>query len=170
MKKFIKLTLVVVLVMGSSSLFAQKMGRISLEEVVVAMPEYKEMLTNMEAYSKDLRENLETIQVELNTKYADYQKNKNTLSDVTKQLKEKELSDLQNRMEEFYNSAQTDLQKKEKELTDPIVQKAQEAVKKIAQVGGYIAVFNTNIPSMVYYDEVTMIDLSPEVKKELGLL
>ena len=35
------------------------------------MPEYKEMMTNMEAYSKDLRDNLETIQVELNTKYND---------------------------------------------------------------------------------------------------
>ena len=66
MKKLIKLTLVVALVLGSSSLFAQKLGRINLEEIITLMPEYKEMMTNMEAYSKDLRDNLETIQVELN--------------------------------------------------------------------------------------------------------
>ena len=33
MKKLIKLTLVVALVLGSSSLFAQKLGRINLEEI-----------------------------------------------------------------------------------------------------------------------------------------
>ena len=137
MKKLIKLTLVVALVLGSSSLFAQKLGRINLEEIITLMPEYKEMMTNMEAYSKDLRDNLETIQVELNT--------------------------------EFYQSAQEDLQKKEKELTDPIVAKAQEAVKKVAQKGAYVAVFNTTIPSMVYYDEAAMTDLSTEVKAELGI-
>ena len=117
MKKLIKLTLVVALVLGSSSLFAQKLGRINLEEIITLMPEYKEMMTNMEAYSKDLRDNLETIQVELNTKYNDFQKNKATYSEVTRQLKEKELTDLQNRLQEFYQSAQEDLQKKEKEPT-----------------------------------------------------
>ncbi|WP_416997793.1 OmpH family outer membrane protein, partial [Alistipes putredinis] len=83
--------------------------------------------------------------------------------------KEKELTDLQNRLQEFYQSAQEDLQKKEKELTDPIVAKAQEAVKKVAQKGAYVAVFNTTIPSMVYYDEAAMTDLSTEVKAELGI-
>ena len=46
MKKLIKLTLVVALVLGSSSLFAQKLGRINLEEIITLMPEYKEMMTN----------------------------------------------------------------------------------------------------------------------------
>lgn len=113
MKKLIKLTLVVALVLGSSSLFAQKLGRINLEEIITLMPEYKEMMTNMEAYSKDLRDNLETIQVELNTKYNDFQKNKATYSEVTRQLKEKELTDLQNRLQEFYQSAQDDCRKRE---------------------------------------------------------
>ena len=75
-KTSLNLTLVVALVLGSSSLFAQKLGRINLEEIITLMPEYKEMMTNMEAYSKDLRDNLETIQVELNTKYNDFQKTK----------------------------------------------------------------------------------------------
>ena len=90
MKKLIKLTLVVALVLGSSSLFAQKLGRINLEEIITLMPEYKEMMTNMEAYSKDLRDNLETIQVELNTKYNDFQKNKAFLSLMNRYHAQKE--------------------------------------------------------------------------------
>ena len=53
MKKTIKLTLAVVFVMGATSLFAQKFGRINTQEVISVMPEMKEMQTNIEAYSKD---------------------------------------------------------------------------------------------------------------------
>ena len=43
MKKAIKLTLAVVLVMGATSLFAQKFGRINTQEIIMAMPETKTM-------------------------------------------------------------------------------------------------------------------------------
>ena len=61
MKKTIKLTLAVVFVMGATSLFAQKFGRINTQEVISVMPEMKEMQTNIEAYSKDLQESMENI-------------------------------------------------------------------------------------------------------------
>ncbi|MFQ7386846.1 MAG: OmpH family outer membrane protein [Alistipes sp.] len=41
MKKTIKLTLAVVFVMGATSLFAQKFGRINTQEVISVMPEMK---------------------------------------------------------------------------------------------------------------------------------
>ena len=54
MKKVIKLTLAVALTLSASSLFAQKFGRINTQEILLAMPETKEMNTNMQAYGKDL--------------------------------------------------------------------------------------------------------------------
>ena len=51
MKKTIKLTLAVVFVMGATSLFAQKFGRINTQEVISVMPEMKEMQTNIEGSS-----------------------------------------------------------------------------------------------------------------------
>ena len=48
--------------MGATSLFAQqKFGRINTQEIIVGMPETKEMQTNMEAYAKDLQDNLESV-------------------------------------------------------------------------------------------------------------
>ena len=62
MKKAIKLTLAVVFVMGATSLFAQqKFGRINTQEIIVGMPETKEMQTNMEAYAKDLQDIPENV-------------------------------------------------------------------------------------------------------------
>jgi outer membrane protein len=167
MKKIIKLTLVLAFMMGSTSLFAQKLGRVDLESVIVEMPEYKAMNTNMEAFSKELRDILETIQVEMNTKNEEYQKNRASYSDTTRQLKERELMDLQTRLQESYETAQTDLQSKEQELMNPIIEKAQEAVKKVAERDGYAAIFST--AAMLYYNDASMPDLAPEVKKELGI-
>ena len=87
MKKALKLTLAVVLLTGSTSLFAQKFGRINTQEIIMSMPETKTMQTNMETYAQELQDNIETMQVEFNTKLQDFQKNYNTLNDMAKELK-----------------------------------------------------------------------------------
>ena len=113
MKKAIKLTLAVVFVMGATSLFAQqKFGRINTQEIIVGMPETKEMQTNMEAYAKDLQDNLESMTVEYNQKLQEFQKNFNTLSESVRQLKENDLNALIQRRNEFEQAAQQDFQKR----------------------------------------------------------
>lgn len=169
MKKILKLTLVCTLLLGSTSLFAQKFGRVNMQEIVVGMPEFKEMQTNLEAFRNDLIENLQTIQVELNNRVADYQKNESTFSESIKQLKQKEIGDLQNRFQEFQENAQIELQQKQNELLEPVVAKAREAVTKVSQTGGYTVVFDTSMGSLAYFDQANLSDISPEVKKELGI-
>ncbi len=137
--------------------------------MVVEMPEFKQAQLDLELFQKELRNNLETIQVELNNKLAEFESGREGFSKSTLQLKEQEIRDLQNRLQRYYESAQGELQAKEAELTEPVLVKAQDAVKKIAAKGGYLAVYNTSIPAMVYYDEAAMTDLTPEVKKELGI-
>ena len=174
MKKILKLTLTVMLVMCASSVFAQKFGRVDLAAVVTAMPEFTEAQTNLEAYGKDLQDQLEQIMVEFNTLYADYQKNAATLSDSVRQLKERELSELQQRYQDFQQLAQQDMQKKEAEIMNPIYDKANEAVKKVSVAGGYIAVFSTtgdqpSAAGLAYFNSESLTDITPAVKKELGI-
>lgn len=169
MKKVLKLTLAVVLVMGSTSLFAQKLGRINTQEVIMSMPETAEMKTNMDAYEKDLRDNMEAIGVEFNTKLQEFQKNFDTLSDAVKQLKQKELQELETRQTDFQQIAQQDFQKRQNELLAPIIEKAKKAIDKVSVAGAYMAVFDTSTGSLAYFNEATLIDIAPEVKKELGI-
>ncbi|MDE5691990.1 MAG: OmpH family outer membrane protein, partial [Alistipes sp.] len=150
MKKAIKLTLAVALMLSASSLFAQKLGRINSQDILLAMPETKEMETNMQAFTKDLQDNLETISVEFNQKLTDYQKNYSTYSDSVRQLKERELQELQNRRQEFEQVAQQDIQKKQQELLTPIIEKAKAAIDKVAKDNGYLAIFETG--SLAAYD------------------
>ena len=162
MKKVLKLTLAVVCVMCSTSLFAQKMGRINTQEIILSMNEYKELQTQMEAYQKDLA-------VEFNTKYQEYQKNFETMTDAVKQLKEKELTDLQTRSQEFQQMAQQELQKKYSDLMAPIEKKAIDAINEVSKAGGYAVVFDMSAGPIIYFDEASVIDLGPEVKTKLGV-
>ena len=167
MKNVLKLTLAVVCVMFSTSLFAQKIGRINTQEIIINMNEFKEANTQLEAYAKDLSAQLETIQVEFNNKLQEYQKAESTMTDAVRQLKEKELSDLQNRIREFQQVAQQDIQKKEAELMEPIQKKANDAIKEIAKAGGYAVILETGM--MIFYDEAQVKDISSEVKTKLGI-
>lgn len=175
MKKFLKLTLTLMLVFSASSLFAQKFGRVDLAAIVTAMPEYKEAEANLQVYGKDLQDQLEQIQVEFNNRYLEYEKNVATYSDSVRQLKERELTELQQRFQDFQQVAQQDMQKKEAELINPVYTKANDAVKAVSTRGGYLAVFNTagDQPAsagLAYFNPESLTDITPEVKKELGIV
>ena len=174
MKKFLKLTLAVALMVSATAVNAQKFGRVDLATIVTNMTEYKEATANLEAYGRDLQDQLEQIQVEFNKLYADYEKNVATYSDTVRQLKERELTELQQRFQDFQQLAQQDIAKKEAELMNPIYEKANEAVKQVSSAGGYIAIFSTTSDQpasagLAYFDPAQLTDITTDVKAILGI-
>ncbi len=165
-----KLFILIAALLGVSTVSAQKFARVNLQEIVVAMPEFEEAQKNLEAFGKDLQEQMEQIQVEFNNKLADFQKNQATMAASVKQMRQQELEQLQQRYAEFQQIAQQDFQKKENELIEPVQKKANDAVNKVAKIAGYIAVFNTSLPTLAYFDEAQLTDIAPLVKKELGIV
>ena len=162
-----KLTLAVAMMLGATSLFAQKFGQIDMQALLLSMPETKEMQAKMEEFTKNLQDTYETMNVEFNTKYQDYMKNMNTLPESTRQIKEKELNELSNRRDEFIQMAQQDSQKEQARLMEPIIAKAQEAVNQVSKSGGYTGIFQTG--TMAYLDAATVTDILPEVQRSLGI-
>ena len=145
MKKILKIVLTVAFVAGSTSVFAQKLGRINMQELVFAMPE------TADEYTKQVSD-----------------KN-STMSDSVRQLKEKELNDLKTRYDEFVQVSQQDMQKKQGELLEPIIVKAQDAVKEVSKAGGYTVVYDTSVNAVAYFDEAVVTDILPAVKTKLGI-
>lgn len=133
------------------------------------MPEFKEMQNKLEALSKDWGEQLETIQVEFNNQYTNFQKDRANLSSAAVQVKESELQALQTRYGELQQIAQQDIERQQSELFMPIHQKAMDAVKKIASTGGYTAIFDMSVAALAYVDEAAVVDVSDAVRKELGI-
>ncbi len=165
MKKAIKISLVALLAVCSTSLYAQKFGRINYQEVVQAMPEMAGVQAQMETIMAEYQEHLESLQVEFNNKVNDLQKP--GVSESVKQLKTREAQDLQERMQQYYQIAQEEIEKNQVELLAPLETKANEAIKKVAKAEGLTIVFQTG--SVVYIDEATTVDISDKVRTELGI-
>ena len=171
MKKLFRLAILgAILVFGSSSAFGQqKFGYIDFQDLVSQMPERDSVQVKIQKLSEDYSSMLELMQVEFNNKYQDFQKNATTYTDAIRQVKERELQELNQRIEELYRTANQELETTSANLIAPIIEKAENAVKKVGRDNGYLAVFNLSTQPMLYYDEKNMTDILPLVKKELGI-
>ncbi len=145
-----------------------KFGHIDSGKLLNMMPEREKAKKDLQTYSKQLEDQLTTMQTELQNKYNDYLSKKDSLSDILLQTREKELQDIQTRIQNFQTSAQQDLQKKEQGLLQPIIEKAKNAIKEVAKEKGYSYVFDTSVGALLYWPEDSD-DLLPLVKKKLGL-
>lgn len=175
MKKIITLlavacaSLAVTMVPGKASAQNLKFGHINVQELVALMPERDSAIVKLQKYAKDLQETLTGMQNDFNGKYDAYQKNKATWSQTIVDAKEKELSDLQERMQQFNQTAQQDYSSRQETLFAPVLKKAQDAIDRVAKAHGYIYVFDTSIGSLVYINEAQSENLLPLCKTELKI-
>ncbi len=167
-----KLSLAVVALFAATAVgnAQPKFGYVNSQEIIFSMPDIAEVQAGLEALQKELEEQLEFIQVEYNNCLADYQKNGANYSDAVRQSKEQQLMSLQQRYEELGKAGSQDLQNKQTQLMQPVIEKARLAIEKVAAEGGYTAIFDMAAGSLIYYDKEQMTDLSPIVKKELGIV
>ena len=168
MKKIFKLTLALAMVFSTTTVFAQKLARVNTQEIFAIMPDTKQMEENLNAFGQELQAQLEALQVEFNNLYADYEKNQANWNPTVRQMKQAELNDKQRRYAENQQIAQQDYAKKQQEEAQPIQEKLDAAIAKVAKAGGYAAVFDTM--AFVYYDESQVVDINAAVKKELGIV
>jgi len=171
MKNFVKiLTVVAVIIAFSSASNAQnalKIGYIDFNTLIAAMPGVDSVKIKLQKYQQTLTDQLDAMRAEFENKYLDYQSQSASMSDLIKQTKEKELQDLQSRIDGFQTKAQQDLQAKQAELLQPIVDKAKAAIKEVAKENKYNYILNS-IEDVVLYKEPGD-DVMDLVKKKLGI-
>jgi outer membrane protein len=167
MKSIFKSFIVIGLVAVSFASQAQKIAFIELDSLLAIMPQMVEAKKASADYYKQLEATLTTMQKELNDKLADYQSKEKEYTDLIKQTKQKELQDMNQRIQDFQVQAQTDFQKKNDELTKPINEKAKKAIEKVAKAKGYKMVFDSSIGGVLYSEPADNIFIL--VKAELGV-
>ena len=144
-----------------------KFAHVDFSELVQLMPEMDKAREVTDAASAEAQETYEAMYQEFQTKYQAYQKNSATWSNTIRETKEKELTDIQTRLQEFQQTVQQELQAQQQQLIAPIYQKAQEVVNQLAKEGGYIYVVDKT--SMLYIDDKLSTDLTPAARTALGI-
>ena len=168
MKNIVKIIAVLLLMLPASWVSAQKFGHINSQELLAAMPESDSAQAAIERLAKNYETQLEEMQVELNKKYDDYLTNRDSYTDLIRQTKESEISDLQQRIQQFQEIASQELQTKRTELLRPILDKANGAIKTVAEANNFIYVFDISQGNPIYYSDVS-VNIMQLVKDKLGL-
>ena len=153
--------------LGGNAQNQEKFGHINFADLYALMPGLDSVKALYEKYASSIQSQFDAMQNELESKIVDYQNNQTTMSDIIRQTKEREIQDLQSRMEAFQTSAQQDLQNKEVELTTPIIEKAQNAVKEVAKENGYTYILNSAGGMVLFADPLD--NITDLVKKKLGI-
>lgn len=171
MKNIVKIlalcSLAILLSTASKAQGVQKIGYIDFNTLVAAMPGIDSVKTKLQKYQQTLSDQLDAMRAEFENKYLEYQQGSAGMSDLIKQTKEKELQDLQGRIDAFQQKAQSDLQSKQQELLQPIVTKAKSAIKDVAKENKYTYILNS-IEDVVLFAE-SADDIMPLVKKKLEI-
>lgn len=147
--------------------FAQKFGHLNSNELLLAMPEREVIEKEIKAMASRYEGQLMAMQKELEAKYQEFQANESTMSDAIQETKYKELTDLDQRIKDFQEKASTELGKKEKELTDPLIAKARKAIEDVAKENNFTYIFDNSAGFLLYSGGGQ--DVTALVKKKLGL-
>ena len=163
-----KILIVLCLIIAGTQVNAQqKIGYINSEELIMAMPEAKKADADITAYAKTFQDQLQAMQKELETKYKAYETGVKTMTEAMKDVKEKELTDLQNRIQSVQQGAEEKIAAKRQEMLKPITEKADAAIQAVAKEKGYAYILDANAGGIIY--ALPSDNILPEVKTKLGI-
>ena len=164
-----KIILIAVMAVMSVAASAQnlKFGYVDFNEIVMLMPEMDAARATLEENQKTNEEILMSMYQEYQTKMQDYQAKAATWTTAIRESKEKELMDIESRLQQTQQSLQQEMQQLQSSLQAPIYEKAQTTVQEIAKAQGLAFVFEES--SLLYIDPAQGVNLTTEARKALNI-
>ncbi|MCC6251094.1 MAG: OmpH family outer membrane protein [Bacteroidia bacterium] len=166
MKKLFVILSIAVMAFSEGAM-AQKVAHININDLLLLMPERKKAETDIQEYAKSLDSQMRTMNAEYENKVQDYTAKESIMTEPVKLDKQKEISDLEDRIRNFQNSAQESLQKKQNELLEPMLNKAKKSIEEVAKENGYKMVIDNSQGILLYSEPGD--DILNLVKKKMGL-
>ncbi len=143
----------------------QKTAHVNIQEIMVALPDYKASSDELERFAAEKKKELEmyyALYQEAEKKFAE---DEPSMSDEIKQQRYQELMERQQTIQAKQAQFEQDVATKEQKLIEPIMKKVQDAIATVAKENGYSYVLDET--SLLYFAESD--DLNDKVKKYLGI-
>ena len=157
MKLFRNLFVAFALFTAFNTVQAQKVAHIDSEQLLMAMPETKAMETELKKVQQTYADEYNGQATALQAKLKKYDAEAATQTDAKNEERRAEVQALQQK-----------IQKKRFDLLKPIVEKAQKAVKDVADAKGVQYVFDSSPgKGLIVFEKGE--DLMPAVKTKLGI-
>lgn len=144
-----------------------KVGTIDAEYILEQLPEFNTVEEGMKTYNTELQGELQTTITKYEELVADYQKTNETITEEEKATKENEIIGLENDIKNFRQKASVLMQMKRNELTQPLYEKIDAAMKQVIAEQKYTQIINTGANALAYADPAH--DITDAVLEKLGI-
>ncbi len=166
-KKVSLVILITILSLNLVSAQSLKFGHINSADLVQMMPGLKDADAELQKYQSELEDQLKSMMSEYKTKTDDYVAKEKLMSDAIKDVKQKEIADMEKRIQDFQQSGNDKVGAKKEELYTPILKRAEQAIKDVAKENGYSYVLDTSVGAVIYAQDSD--DIMKLVKKKLNI-
>ena len=166
MKKII-LAAAVALLSFAANAQEGKFAYVNFEELVMLMPEMDEARAELEEINKTNDEILTTMYEEYQVKVQQYEQKSSTWTPAIVEVKQREIVDIEQRIQQTQQSLQQELQARQQSLQAPLVEKANKVISDLAKAKGVAAVMDKSV--FLYVDSAQIIDLTAEAREALNI-
>jgi outer membrane protein len=150
----------------SGTAFSQnKIGYISTEELIGAMPEAEKANSELQEYQAALQQQGQSYYTELNELDSLFARDSAKMNKATKDLKRNDMIALYQKVQGWQQTSQQKIGEKQQELLGPIQRKAIENIRAVAKENGYNYIFEAGTLLV----SPPADDILPLVKKKLGI-
>jgi len=153
-----------------TGLFTQaqtKVGTIDAEYILANMPEMAYVEQGMQTYSATLQSQMEGNVKKYDSLIAAYKTNSATFTEEQLQSKQQEIMGIENDLKTFKQKAMVMMQMKRSELTQPLYEKIDAAMKEVIAAQKYTQIINSSTNSLAYADP--KFDITDAVLSKLGI-
>jgi outer membrane protein len=165
--KIFAIVLMVSLATASASVAQElKFGHLNVQQLISELPEKQAADRELQSEAQKLQNQLQVMSQELDEKYKNYMAQRDSLSDLIRSTREKEIQDYDQRIQNFNKLAQQSLSQKEQELLQPIIEKVEKAINAVGEEQGFIYIFDTS-SQVILYNSDQSIDCEELVKAKL---
>jgi outer membrane protein len=171
------LSVIAVLTLTFFSSTAQGQLKIGFVDYVKAMdsiPSYLDAIKTLEYYVQSSQKTLEDMAIELERKVQDYERTKDSLPEIIREMNYKNLEEQNQILMYKEQSFQQDLEIMKEKLLVPIDKSLKKAIEIVAVRNKvtYVLQYDPEYGStgLLYVDKATALDLTGEVRAELILI
>lgn len=158
------------LLIGLTSIQAQRYGHLNLGNLISVMPEAVAANDSLKMIQEAMVAKGEEMAAQFKQDYIKFATDvkAGNLTPKVQQEQEESLSKRQQELGSLEQIIGQAIEQKRNELLAPILERAQDAIKAVAQENGYQFVFDTSIFGAIMFAEESE-DLMPLVKAKLGI-
>lgn len=165
MKKFLTAA-ALVMITAMPAMAQGKLGHIDMKTLMLALPERAQAEAKMQEVAQSLDARIKAMGAEYDARRNELQAKQN-MTETEKSMAIDELQGMEQRIVAAQEKAQEDLAKLQDELLKPMVDRANGAVKAVAEEGKYTYIFDSSVGIVLYFDGGD--DVMAKVKAKLGI-